>query len=94
VVVWFVHPTCLGSWAGGTWTRRVLPCAQPLPSGAEALLLVTGRGRFVGKHDKTEDDEDPQKKDGFWGRVPPEGTPGRHGKDDEDGEDDKGDEGE
>jgi hypothetical protein len=48
----------------------------------------------VGKHDKTEDDEDPQKKDGFWGRVPPEGTPGRHGKDDEDGEDDKGDEGE
>lgn len=72
--------------------NSVLPCAQPLPSGSETLLLVTGRGRFVGKHDMNKDDEDPQKKDGFWGRVPPEGTPGKHAKDDEDDEDDDEDE--
>jgi hypothetical protein len=66
----------------------VLPCAQALLSGVEALLLATGRGRFVGKHEKHKDDEDPQKKDGFWGRVPPEGTPGKHGKDDEDDDED------
>ena len=41
----------------------------------------------MGKHDKDNDDEDPQKKDGLWGRVPPEAKAGKHGKDDDEDED-------
>ncbi len=44
----------------------------------------------MGKHDK--DDEDPQKEDGFWGRVPPEAPPGKHGKDNDDEDGDEEDE--